>query len=232
MSECSELLDGIVGAQGQFNRAVAEVTRLGELLPGIYDDMRTADGDIIELTNQISAYDAEISGIEEEARRRQIADLDERLRAVDERTAELLFALNGGPDAPPASGESAAVLSAELAELTKAAGLMAEQKALLVAEAIKPELTGEEQAATRAKIAARGEAEALRADVQRFREDLGRREADIKALQDEQFDLQDAAKELEAVLQEESRAAGCDGAEDGPTDPLDGIDEPGTGEHR
>lgn len=217
MSVCEDLRSKIEVAKGEFIKTVDEMIRLDEQLLIVHSEISAADRDIGNLNKQISDYDSEMAVIKDEAKRREVTDIDAKLLAIEERMTELLFALNGGADTPPASADHAVALSIELDELDSAGDALAARRALLENGSIEPELTDDEQQAVDVKVAGRGDATTLLGDVKANRDQLIQEEAENRNQKDDQFDRQEALVEQLAALRAESKAIGCDAAP--PSDP-------------
>lgn len=215
---CGELLPELSDADGRFNRAKGEYDRLQEELAGVRDDITVATGDIRELAEQITAYDAEIADTKREGQPGQqelqelqdeLAKKDDELRAITERIAELQILIEEGRGRMDLN--EVAFYSRELVEKQDQEDELADKREELARE-IEPKMEEleEDQTAISAKIRGRDKAESVRAEVERFRDDLQREAPRIEAERDEQWDLQEAARELKAALRAEAKAADCE----------------------
>ncbi len=226
MATCDDLLIEIVSAQGQASRARDEIARYNELLSEIAQNMTIEDTEIRARTDEVNRLDSEIAEIIAEARRLEIAEIDAELQAIEERIAELQSFLDGGLDAPPASEDEAGAISREMERLETDAEILADTREKLENGQLDPKLTSAEQAEVDARTQAKDTAERLRDEAQARRDLLPQLLEETKGLQDVEFDNEEAADDLEAALQAEARAAGCDFAEPDPEQPAPEDDEP------
>jgi DNA repair exonuclease SbcCD ATPase subunit len=225
VTECGGLLDDFVVETGRAERALAEVGRLQEEFRALLDQSFQVEADQGQLELLIGEIGDEIEALreqQEQDRLERFAEIDELLAAITERLNEIQAMLDGGADLPPAPPDQVGALFAEAQRLGEERDELLGEQAVLVSGTGDP---GGRQPTIDARTAELAETARLLEENRQERALVSEQMLANHDAQEQQSEVQRAARSAADDVRSVAAAAGCDWAvDDGGEDPVDPED--------